>query len=136
MKLFCWGANNYGQLGIGHMSEQETLPRIVNLDNISELCVENIKSIIGGGGHTVLLTKGGEVFVCGWNKAGQLGLGHTNNVDKFAKVDLGDNFIEEVAAGWDFTILLDKTGTLLCCGSNSFGQLGNYSIVRSFLLIL
>ncbi|KAF7245430.1 Secretion-regulating guanine nucleotide exchange factor [Varanus komodoensis] len=50
--LFAWGANSYGQLGLGH-KEDVFLPTSLQ----QFLCNQtNIKSIAGGGGHSVVLT--------------------------------------------------------------------------------
>ncbi|XP_033619987.1 secretion-regulating guanine nucleotide exchange factor isoform X5 [Fukomys damarensis] len=68
---------------------------------------------------------GGGLFVCGLNKDGQLGLGHTEDVLCFTLCkSLGGCPIQQVACGWDFTIILTENGQVLSCGSNSFGQLG------------
>jgi len=121
MQILAWGANSYGQLGLGHISEQEETPKIVNLENLDD---SKIVSIVGGGGHTVVVDSKGCVWVCGWNINGQLGLGHKNNISLLTKVELAGQAVKEVAAGWDFTILLLSDGTLRASGSNSFGQLG------------
>ncbi|XP_047632134.1 secretion-regulating guanine nucleotide exchange factor isoform X2 [Phacochoerus africanus] len=118
--LFAWGANSYGQLGLGH-KEDVLLPQ-----QLSEFCKpECVKRITGGGGHSAVVTDQGNLFVCGLNKDGQLGLGHTEDVLYFTlcKSLLGCP-IQQVACGWDFTIILTKNGQVLSCGSNSFGQLG------------
>ncbi|XP_069928793.1 secretion-regulating guanine nucleotide exchange factor isoform X2 [Oryctolagus cuniculus] len=118
--LFAWGANSYGQLGLGH-KEDVLLPQQLN-DFCKSKC---IRRITGGGGHSAVVTDGGGLFVCGLNKDGQLGLGHTEDVLYFTpcKSLLGCP-IQQVACGWDFTILLTENGQVLSCGSNSFGQLG------------
>ncbi|XP_073898715.1 LOW QUALITY PROTEIN: secretion-regulating guanine nucleotide exchange factor [Castor canadensis] len=118
--LFSWGANSYGQLGLGH-KEDVLLPQPLN-DFCNPGC---IKRITGGGGHSAVVTDGGALFVCGLNKDGQLGLGHTEDVLYFTpcKSLLGCP-IQQVACGWDFTIMLTEEGQVLSCGSNSFGQLG------------
>lgn len=118
--LFAWGANSYGQLGLGH-KEDVLLPQ-----QLSEFCKPGcVKRITGGGGHSAIVTDQGSLFVCGLNKDGQLGLGHTEEVLYFTlcKSLLGCP-IQQVACGWDFTIILTKNGQVLSCGSNSFGQLG------------
>uniref|UniRef100_A0A8D1F1N3 Secretion-regulating guanine nucleotide exchange factor n=1 Tax=Sus scrofa TaxID=9823 RepID=A0A8D1F1N3_PIG len=118
--LFAWGANSYGQLGLGH-KEDVLLPQ-----QLSEFCKPGcVKRITGGGGHSAIVTDQGSLFVCGLNKDGQLGLGHTEDVLYFTlcKSLLGCP-IQQVACGWDFTIILTKNGQVLSCGSNSFGQLG------------
>ncbi|KAM5224459.1 secretion-regulating guanine nucleotide exchange factor isoform 3-T3 [Hipposideros larvatus] len=118
--LFAWGANSYGQLGLGH-KEDMLLPQQLN-DFCKPGCV---RRITGGGGHSAVVTDGGNLFVCGLNKDGQLGLGHTENVLYFTpcKSLLGCP-IQQVACGWDFTIILTENGQVLSCGSNSFSQLG------------
>ncbi|ERE69652.1 putative E3 ubiquitin-protein ligase HERC4 isoform 2 [Cricetulus griseus] len=118
--LFAWGANSYGQLGLGH-KEDVLLPQ-----RLSNFCEPGcIKSVTGGGGHSAAVTDGGSLFVCGLNKDGQLGLGHTEDVLCFTicKPLLGCP-IRQVACGWDFTIMLTEIGQVLSCGSNAFGQLG------------
>ncbi|XP_012311967.2 secretion-regulating guanine nucleotide exchange factor isoform X4 [Aotus nancymaae] len=118
--LFAWGANSYGQLGLGH-KEDVLLPQQLN-DFCKPRC---IRRITGGGGHSAIVTDGGDLFVCGLNKDGQLGLGHTEDVPYFTpcKSLLGCP-IQQVACGWDFTIILTENSQVLSCGSNSFGQLG------------
>ncbi|XP_028357069.1 secretion-regulating guanine nucleotide exchange factor isoform X14 [Physeter macrocephalus] len=118
--LFAWGANSYGQLGLGH-KEDVLLPQ-----QLSDFCNPGcVKSITGGGAHSAVVTDEGSLFVCGLNKDGQLGLGHTEDVLYFTpcKSLLGCP-IQQVACGWDFTIILTENGQVLSCGSNSFGQLG------------
>ncbi|XP_072825735.1 secretion-regulating guanine nucleotide exchange factor isoform X3 [Vicugna pacos] len=118
--LFAWGANSYGQLGLGH-KEDVLLPQ-----QLSDFCKPGcVKRITGGGGHSAIVTDEGDLFVCGLNKDGQLGLGHTEDVLYFTpcKSLLGCP-VQQVACGWDFTIILMENGQVLSCGSNSFGQLG------------
>ncbi|XP_012930045.1 secretion-regulating guanine nucleotide exchange factor isoform X5 [Heterocephalus glaber] len=118
--LFAWGANSYGQLGLGH-KEDVLLPQ-----QLTDFCKpECVRKITGGGGHSTVVTDGGSLFVCGLNKDGQLGLGHTEDVLCFTICkSLGGCRIQQVACGWDFTIMLTENGQVLSCGSNSFGQLG------------
>ena len=77
--------------------------------------------------HTLLCDKEGRLFATGWNKAGQLGLGHTEVVTVFTKVDMSDE-ITSMTAGWDFSLILSASGEVFACGSNSFGQLGSARI--------
>ncbi|XP_064921322.1 secretion-regulating guanine nucleotide exchange factor isoform X3 [Columba livia] len=119
--LFAWGANSYGQLGLGH-KEDVLVPQ--SLKDVSCKC-QDIKSITGGGGHSALITGAGELFVCGHNRHGQLGLNHTDDVLHFTLCAAVSGFgVKQVACGWDFTIILVGSGDVLSCGSNSFGQLG------------
>ncbi|XP_006892093.1 PREDICTED: secretion-regulating guanine nucleotide exchange factor [Elephantulus edwardii] len=118
--LFAWGANSHGQLGLGH-KEDVLLPQRLN-DFCDPGCVQRIT---GGGGHSAVVTAGGDLFVCGLNKDGQLGLGHTEEVLYFTPcTSLLGCPVQQVACGWDFTIILTESGQVLSCGSNLFGQLG------------
>uniref|UniRef100_A0A8D0L2B4 Secretion regulating guanine nucleotide exchange factor n=1 Tax=Sphenodon punctatus TaxID=8508 RepID=A0A8D0L2B4_SPHPU len=70
-------------------------------------------------------TNAGELFVCGQNREGQLGLNHNEDVLYFTPcTSLSSMPVTRVACGWDFTIILTGNGQVLSCGSNSFGQLG------------
>ncbi|XP_075404531.1 secretion-regulating guanine nucleotide exchange factor isoform X1 [Tenrec ecaudatus] len=118
--LFAWGANSYGQLGLGH-KEDVLLPQ-----RLSDFCEPGcVRRITGGGGHSAVVTDGGGLWVCGLNKDGQLGLGHTEDVLHFTPcTSLLGCPVQQVACGWDFSIILTEGGQVLSCGSNLFGQLG------------
>ncbi|NWH60411.1 SRGEF factor, partial [Geococcyx californianus] len=125
------GANSYGQLGLGH-KEDILVPE--SLKDVSCKC-QDIKSITGGGGHSAVITGAGELFVCGHNKDGQLGLNHTEDVLHFTSCTALSGFcVKQVACGWDFTIILVGSGLVLSCGSNSFGQLGVPQVLSPCLI--
>ncbi|XP_047243386.1 secretion-regulating guanine nucleotide exchange factor isoform X2 [Girardinichthys multiradiatus] len=118
--LYAWGANSYGQLGQSHV-EDRCVPW---LSDGSALQDRTARAVGGGGGHSVVLTGSGEVFVCGQNHKGQLGLGHNTDVLTLQLCPVLNHKVANVACGWDFTLLLTDSGQLLVCGSNAFGQLG------------
>ena len=101
----------------------------------SVVAPEDIVKVVGGGGHTLMLDRAGNVYSAGWNKTGQLGLGHTQPcVSVFTKVDSFCDKIVEIAAGWDFSIFLTEHGEVFTCGNNSFGQLGSLQNMLSLIL--
>jgi|688.fasta_scaffold650785_1 alpha-tubulin suppressor-like RCC1 family protein len=116
-----WGANSYGQLGLGHTSELEAKACRVPLVG------EQVQAVVGGGGHTLALDKrAGHLFACGWNRFGQLGLGETEeSVTLFRRVESVEG-VADIAAGWDFSLVLLANGTVLASGSNRYGQLGKF----------
>ncbi|XP_053175684.1 secretion-regulating guanine nucleotide exchange factor [Scomber japonicus] len=118
--LHAWGANSYGQLGQGH-EEDQSVPR---LSDTAALPHRTVRYVGGGGGHSVVVTENKEVFVCGQNNKGQLGLGHTADLSTLQLCPGLKQRVTNVACGWDFTLLLTDCGKLLACGSNAFGQLG------------
>ncbi|XP_036391381.1 secretion-regulating guanine nucleotide exchange factor isoform X1 [Megalops cyprinoides] len=119
-RVYTWGANSYGQLGQGNC---EDLLEPQSVDNT--LPIGDVRSLVGGGGHSVLLTEAGELFVCGQNHKGQLGLGHAIDVTSFHLCALPvQKAVHQVSCGWDFTLILTDDGQVLSCGSNAYGQLG------------
>ncbi|XP_039664681.1 secretion-regulating guanine nucleotide exchange factor isoform X3 [Perca fluviatilis] len=118
--LHSWGANSYGQLGQGHV-EDLSEPRLSDTTALQNMA---IRALIGGGGHSVVITENGEVFVCGQNHRGQLGLGHNVDISTLQLCRSLTQRVTTVACGWDFTLLLSDCGRVLACGSNAFGQLG------------
>ena len=121
MTLLSWGANSHGQLGLGWQSEQEERP--VEVVPLAREVPARVRELVGGGGHTLLCDNSGHVYVTGWNNVGQLGLGQTDPVCVFTRLNFPHS-VTSLAAGWDFSLLLTQTGEVFACGSNSFGQLG------------
>ncbi|KAK5902115.1 hypothetical protein CesoFtcFv8_007404 [Champsocephalus esox] len=56
--LHSWGANSYGQLGQGHVDDQPE-PRF---SDITALQHKAVRTLTGGGGHSVVITANGEVL--------------------------------------------------------------------------
>ncbi|XP_064635121.1 secretion-regulating guanine nucleotide exchange factor-like isoform X2 [Lineus longissimus] len=120
MDLYSWGANSYGQLSANHKDDISYPCKV----NIPTRCLP-VKQIYGGGGHTIFLSASGEIWSCGWNSKGQLGLGHKDDIQELQLVpSLKSKSVKAVACGWDFSLVLTDDKTLYICGSNAFGQLG------------
>ncbi|XP_020293345.1 secretion-regulating guanine nucleotide exchange factor-like [Pseudomyrmex gracilis] len=123
--LVSWGANSHGQLGQGMLFEQCVLPQEVNLSGCS-LRSENIRKIVGGAGHTLILDTNGRVYSCGLNNKGQAGVDvKQKNVLTFQQIhSLEHETIVDVCCGWDSSAALTRDGDLYVWGSNRYGQLG------------
>ena len=80
-----------------------------------------IKQVVGGGAFTMLLMKSGELWCCGGNSYGQLGLGNTTTKKEFTYCLSNVKF---VACGHKCTFIIKNDGTLWSCGRNNKGQLG------------
>ncbi|CAL2028106.1 unnamed protein product [Caenorhabditis brenneri] len=65
--LFSMGTGTRGELGVG------LIRHVAEPVHIEQLAGIPIKKIACGGWHTVALTTGGDVYVWGWNRNGQLG---------------------------------------------------------------
>ncbi|WP_074438399.1 RCC1 domain-containing protein [Clostridioides difficile] len=84
--------------------------------------VENIKDVVCGKTHVVVLKNDGTVWTCGNNSAGQLGLGDIENRKIFTQVNI-DN-VKKIICGYNHTVILKKDNTVWVAGINSGGHLG------------
>ena len=145
-KVFLWGCNDVGQLGLGDLKDR---PSPVLLAPFSK-----VKSIACGLSHTVLVLGDGSVWGSGKNNGGQLGLGHFENQATFSKVlfqemsycdtldpgNLSVSFLSyvcvggpdrpismsavRIACGDSHTLAIAQDGNVWGWGLNSHGQLG------------
>ncbi|XP_075043650.1 secretion-regulating guanine nucleotide exchange factor isoform X2 [Mixophyes fleayi] len=119
--LFTWGSNSCGQLGVGSSDDVLSPEHVPGFPSQRSI----IRSIGGGGSHSAAVTDSGQLYVCGQNKNGQLGLGHCEDIQCFSLCSaILDIRVAKISCGWDFSIILTENGHLLSCGSNAFGQLG------------
>ncbi|CAG9862836.1 unnamed protein product [Phyllotreta striolata] len=122
MSLYCWGANSYGQLGLGYRSDEEITPKEIPLKDC-DLRAENIVSIAGGAGHTLILDNQGFVYCCGWNSKGQLAL--SDDTLKFSQIEILKEFkVVQISCGWDFSAAVTECGKQFVWGNNGNTQLG------------
>lgn len=115
--VYCWGANNNGQLGLGTFTTGTSTPSAVTGLN------GDVVSITAGAGHSCALLGDGTVECWGDNLYGQLGVG--DNADKAsatAVVNLTD--VVALAGGYHHTCATKADGTLWCWGAGSTFQLG------------
>lgn len=123
------GTNSHGQLGLGYESEIVQIPTPVPIDH--QLIDLIGASITGGGNHTLLLTKAGQVFGAGLDHSGQLCStgGSSTFIPLESVLSTHCQKVCAIACGWDFSLFISDTGSLYGCGSNKFEQLGS-SIIR------
>ncbi|HJN38413.1 MAG TPA: hypothetical protein QF353_06545, partial [Gammaproteobacteria bacterium] len=124
-KLYAYGKNNYGQLGLGDRRARNewteaTLPEGLDLEQI----------IVGYNQSFLKGTVGGEdkLYACGRNRHGQLGLGDNEDRTEWTEVPLPRGFtIDKVMAGGSFAFLTGKISgqdKLYACGGSRWGELG------------
>ena len=79
--LYCWGRNNYGQLGLGFISNQELTPQFVDVGAGNTIAMmESSGSGNQASGiltHTCAVLNDGQLLCWGNNDDGQLGIGNT-----------------------------------------------------------
>jgi alpha-tubulin suppressor-like RCC1 family protein len=137
--LYAFGLNSTGQLGMNNTTNLSILTPMV-LDKIS--LDEKIISIACGIEHTVVLTNTGNVFACGNNTYGQLGMNNTTNLSILTPMVLNNltannDKVISIACGISHTVVLTVSGNLYACGRNTTGQLGlnnNSTLQRTTLV--
>ena len=159
-RAFGWGINQQGQLGVGLDSEGAVINRVSEPQLVlSPLATDGpgldpnpspnpnpVVSVACGIAHTMFLHADGRISACGLNNYGQLGLGRRSppacrppwapsadgcNLHRLLYVPLGGLSVAHIACGGAHTLLVDSSGVLLSCGSNSCGQLGDGSLQDS-----
>lgn len=127
-RIFAWGANSNGQLGIGRMSDQFTPQQLREPQNVT------VTSLACGARHSLLVTGDGtQVWGFGSNTQGQLGLGQCSAAEGFqrplpavchALSNVRDLRIIQVAAASSHSLAVAVSGEVYAFGDNSHGQLG------------
>jgi alpha-tubulin suppressor-like RCC1 family protein len=120
---FCWGGNDFGQVGDSTIGENRSVPTAVSGSPAFAQIVLGLKASCG-------LGAGGAVRCWGRNSEGQLGDGSTTTRTSPVSVVWNGNFASITAGAVSFCGL-DLAGAAFCWGYNSYGQLGNGTTIRS-----
>jgi len=88
IRLYGWGRNDKGQLGLGHFQPvKEPTPLVIFPEDTQQ---PKIRSWSCGSECTMILTEDGTVYGTGWNEHGNLGIGSDvkveENVNRFTKI--------------------------------------------------
>lgn len=117
--LYCFGSNDYGQVGNGTTSMQAT----------PVLVLENVRLVKQGIYNTCALTYDADLYCFGNNDYGQIGNGTTQNEPTPYKVlENVRNF--SIGGSYEFNThvcAVTNDDTLYCWGDNQHGQIGNDS---------
>ncbi|KAJ4918725.1 hypothetical protein JOQ06_022643 [Pogonophryne albipinna] len=119
-KLFMFGSNNWGQLGLGSKAT------VSKPTCVKALKCERVQTVACGRNHTLLCTAQGGVFSSGGNSEGQLGLGDCEERTSFQRIAFFDSRgpIKMLAAGSNTSAALTEGGDLFMWGDNTEGQIG------------
>ncbi|MEC7180820.1 MAG: LamG-like jellyroll fold domain-containing protein, partial [Candidatus Thermoplasmatota archaeon] len=119
--LYCWGYNQYGQLGIGSTTQQTT-PQLVNLGSGVKAVDVSV-----GSGFTCAVTDAGALMCWGDNAYGKLGIGSTSpsyhSTPQNASLPTNRKAVDVQLGHVHGCALLDN-GDVACWGYNGFGGLG------------
>ncbi|KAM6441453.1 putative E3 ubiquitin-protein ligase HERC6 [Liasis olivaceus] len=125
-RVFSWGQNVHGQLGLGKEFSSQANPC-----NISSLAGIPLAQVAAGGAHSFVLSHSGIVYGWGRNNAHQLGLSQkTAKEQVFKPYSIGalrNLEVTYVSCGDEHTAVLTKSGSVFTFGDDSAGQLGRNS---------
>ncbi len=119
-KVYGWGYNGYGQLGLNNTTSYKE-PTYLGIDNAID--------VAAGGNYTIVLKQDGTLWATGNNENGELGINNTATQKTFVQVvdEQGTgklSNIKSISAGANTTYAITTTGEMYGWGYNGYGQLG------------
>lgn len=121
-KLYSYGSNTYGQLGLGLNLGYSSFSSHSELS--IKIPLENVKKIKCGANHNIALTTNFDIYVWGSNQCGQLGLSGVDYINLPTKLVLRNLTPKSIKCGANHTIILMTNNRLYSFGSNKYNQLG------------
>jgi alpha-tubulin suppressor-like RCC1 family protein len=104
-KVFAYGSNTNGCLGLGH-NNAVIKPQVVN-----ELRDKQIIDISYGYNDVLVLTQSGQCYSCGYNGYGQLGNGTNSQCNRFWRIiGLNDKHVIGMSCGDYHSLVLLQSG--------------------------
>ncbi|MBL4797513.1 MAG: hypothetical protein JKY50_08875 [Oleispira sp.] len=120
-RLWAWGSNKYGQLANGMKdSESHNIPTQIAID-------EPVVSIASGKGHTLALTRKGQVYAWGLNYSSQVGMRTSETWEKYILSPKLLPWFDDVIAVWakgNQSFAQRSDGKIYPWGQNMLGTLG------------
>jgi len=134
-KLWCWGHNQYGQLGDGTVTSKSGPVLVTGL--LAGLDIQDFSV----GAYGTCAIAGSRTFCWGWNPDGQVGDGTTTDRASPTKITggtLGTQNVIDVATDNYHTCVVTSNADVTvqkayCWGRNSYGQLGNGTTTNSLV---
>ncbi|KAJ6243532.1 adp-ribosylation factor 1 [Anaeramoeba flamelloides] len=114
-QVWSWGVCSNGELGHGESVQSITKPKLIETLDYEK---KKFLKIACGAQHWLTLTRNNELFACGKNKAGQLGLGSYGSALVPCQVELPQGIpkILLLSCGDEHSLLLDFNGSAWGCG--------------------
>jgi alpha-tubulin suppressor-like RCC1 family protein len=130
--LYCWGANDQGELGQGNTGTSANPYRAeVTVENNG---LENNRAlqVSVGNDHTCSIFDDLQLYCWGYNYYGQLGIGSTTQQTRSQVVNMPDNLrVTDISLGSSHTCAIVNNGSVYCWGRGDSGQLGDNSTINS-----
>lgn len=122
-KVYACGESTCGRLGVGSVTGNIPVPRII--DGLNHVFVKKV-SVHSGGRHAIALTRTGEAYSWGDGDDGKLGHGNTLTFETPQKIEaLVGSFITDVACGSSHSAAIVNNQELYTWGLGDYGRLGH-----------
>ena len=121
--LWAWGYNKYGGLGDNTVAHKSSPVQTIAGGT-------NWKQVAGGVNHTVAIKTDGTLWTCGYNNYGQLGDNTIAHKSSPVQTIAGGTNWKQIACGSYHTAAIKTDGTLWTWGQNTYGELGDNTIVH------
>jgi alpha-tubulin suppressor-like RCC1 family protein len=113
-KLWVWGRNNHGQLGINTTTDRS---------NPVQMGSDNWIKVESGGSHKVAIKSDNTLWGWGLNSTGELGqVTYRTNRSSPVQIGTATNWTQ-IALASNATFLLNSDGEIWCMGANTYGEL-------------
>lgn len=116
--VWCWGENEFGQLGDGTLTQR-------NAPTAVDALSSDVTALAAGYKFTCALKTDGSAWCWGLNSSGQLGDGTTVNRSVPTAVSGLSSGVTAMAGGWTHACALKADGSVWCWGVNAHGQVGD-----------
>lgn len=116
-KVLSCGSNGNFQLGVGDQDDHNTLQEAMFEPVVTSKPVK----FAFGGNHTLILFENGQVYASGSNEYGQCAVENPKMLTSFTLVP---GVWRNIAAGWEYSLLVSRDNRLLSCGRGLKGELG------------
>lgn len=129
-KVYCWGENNYGELG----DNSTTSSNVPVATSMTEFGGKRVKQIVAGFYYTCALTTDGSVFCWGTTANGRIGTGQTSGYStRPVQISFGGKTVESISGhATHACAVISGSQELYCWGKNNRGQIGNGSTSDSY----
>ncbi|AKV00307.1 regulator of chromosome condensation RCC1 [Labilithrix luteola] len=116
--VYCWGANDHGQLGISTLGAQRLPAAVLLPDGVQAVAV------FAGGNDTCIIAANGDLHCWGANQSGQLGTLEGDDKPRPQRIaGLDEQAVSAAIMDGSICALL-RSGRVACWGDNLVGQLG------------
>lgn len=129
-KLFMWGVNTSGQLGLTNINANGDT---VNRSSPVQVGTSSWASVSAGASHTLAIRSDNTLWSWGTNTNRQLGDGLT--ISRSSPIQIGTSSWSVVSAGFDHSMAIRIDGTLWAWGSNTLGQMGLATAAFSWIQV-